>query len=86
MVMLFVTALYMGLMLNFTDSQSKPVCTKLNNLTASCNFGRWFDFIILGPKHSYFEPTDPEGIFTTLSAVLTAYGGYYFSLIMQKHK
>lgn len=32
------------------------------------------------------EPTDPEGIFSTLSALLTAYGGYRFCLIMKDFK
>lgn len=31
-------------------------------------------------------PNDPEGIFTTLSALVTTYFGYYFSLIMKDHK
>lgn len=29
------------------------------------------------------KPTDPEGIFSTLSSLLTAYGGYWFCLVMR---
>ena len=31
-------------------------------------------------------PNDPEGLFTTLSAFLSAYAGYYFCLIMMDNK
>lgn len=31
-------------------------------------------------------PNDPEGLFTTLSAFLNAYAGYYFCLIMLDNK
>lgn len=82
MIIAFLTATYISLMLCFEDG---PDCNRLNNLTQHCNFTRWLDLKILTYDHM-MKPTDPEGIFSTLSSLLTAYGGYYFCLIMKDLK
>lgn len=60
-------------------------CKYPHNLGSHCNFTRWLDMKILTYNHM-LKPTDPEGLFSTLSALLTAYGGYYFCLVMREHK
>lgn len=82
MIIAFLTATYMGLMLNFVDGSE---CNRLNNLSKHCNFTRWLDLQVLTFDHM-MKPTDPEGIFSTLSSLLTAFGGYYFCLVMKEHK
>lgn len=64
-------AVYIGLMMSFQDG---PACTLENNLTKNCNFSRWLDLKIFTDKHM-MGPTDPEGLFPTLSSLTTAYGG-----------
>jgi predicted acyltransferase len=56
-----------------------------SHLTPECNFGRDIDSAIFGDKH-LMQPTDPEGILSTCTSVVTSLGGYFVSLIMQKHK
>jgi predicted acyltransferase len=82
MVMVFLTAVYVSLMINFEEDGD---CNRANNLTEMCNFTRWLDIKVITYDHMY-KPTDPEGIFSTLSALLTAYGGYYFCLVMKDFK
>lgn len=82
MLVTFLMATYMGLMLSFEDGAA---CTRQNNLSKRCNFSRWLDLQIFTDKHM-MNPTDPEGLFPTLSSITTAYGGYLFSLMMKDFK
>lgn len=68
-------------MLTFENSD----CPHELNLTRECNFGAYADQKIFGEFHMIY-PNDPEGLFTTLSAFLNAYAGYYFCLIMLDNK
>jgi predicted acyltransferase len=55
MFVALMSALYMGLMLSFSDG---PDCTKLNNLSQICNFTRWLDMKTIQYDHM-MKPTDP---------------------------
>jgi len=62
-----------------------PDCGKAV-LTEECNCGSYFDRAILGKKLMRdFWPCDPEGLFSTLTAVGTTFIGYTFSRIMRKY-
>ena len=80
MVVLFLNVAYLTLMLSFDKD-----CQRADNLGSRCNFTRWLDIQLFTTNH-ILNPTDPEGIFSTLSALLTAYGGYHFSTTMKAHK
>jgi len=82
MFVVLMSALYMGVMISFEDGAN---CSRLNNLSKLCNFTRWLDLKVIHYEHM-LKPTDPEGIFSTLSSLLTAYGGYLFCLIMKDNK
>lgn len=45
-----------------------------NNVTPTCNFGRYLDNLIFTPNYM-MKPTDPEGLFTTLGAFVTTFIG-----------
>lgn len=87
MLVVLLSALYMGLMVNFEDDGTDGLmtCNRLNNLSKLCNFTRWLDMKVLHYEHM-LKPTDPEGIFSTLSSLMTAYGGYWFCLVMRDCK
>ncbi|KAL0228169.1 hypothetical protein RCL1_004312 [Eukaryota sp. TZLM3-RCL] len=56
-------------------------------LTPECNFGGYFDTMIWGSNHNYRKGSfDPEGLFTTLSAVLTSFLGYFLGRTVVAHK
>ena len=55
-----------------------------------CNFGAYLDQSIFGTtvfnddEYNYmFAPTDPEGVFTTLTAFINVFTGMFYSLIMR---
>lgn len=77
LVVVLLSSVYTCLMLWFHID-----CDRENNLSSHCNFTRWVDLKILTYNHM-LKPTDPEGLFSTLSALVTAYGGYYFCLVMR---
>jgi hypothetical protein len=83
MLIVVFISIYTGFMVSYTDPSR--ACTRQNNLNNICNFQRWFDLKILTYNHM-FKPTDPEGLFSTLSALFTAFGGYYFCLVMKDCK
>lgn len=70
-------------MVTFTNQEIG--CSTENNLTPFCNFSGYIDRMILTTQH-ILRVTDPEGIFSTLSSLLTTYAGYFFSLIMLRYK
>lgn len=69
---------YLGLMLSFDGSESiGPQCSKSNNLTDHCNFAGYVDHLILTDGHCWKGGyTDPEGIISTMGAIITTYMGY----------
>lgn len=55
-----------------------------------CNFGAYLDQSIFGTtvfnddEYKYmFAPTDPEGVFTTITAFINVFTGMFYSLIMR---
>ena len=58
------------------------------NLSASGNVVRVVDLAVLGKSHMYTqatnEKTDPEGLLSTLPAVVTALAGYWVGLFIQR--
>jgi len=58
------------------------------NLTNTGNFQRIFDQAVFGANHLYTqgrsEPTDPEGLLSTLPAVVTTLLGYWTGLLIQR--
>lgn len=60
-------------------------CPHAHNYEKFCNFGGYIDRNIFGKNHMIY-PNDPEGLFSTLSAFLNGYLGYWFCLIMQDNK
>lgn len=56
-------------------------------MTDKCNFAGHVDHLILTDHHCWKGGyTDPEGVFSTIGAILTTYMGYVFSLIMGQYK
>ena len=80
MFIILMSAMYLCFMVSFSIDCEYP-----HNLKKDCNFTRWLDMKVFTYNHM-LKPTDPEGLFSTLSALLTAYGGYYFCLVMREHK
>ena len=60
-------------------------CPHSQKFSKFCNFGAYLDRKMFG-EHQMIYPNDPEGLFTTLSAFLNGYIGYWFCLIMQDNK
>ena len=58
------------------------------NLSPDGNVVREVDLAILGPSHMYTqatsEKTDPEGLLSTLPAIVTALAGYWVGLFIQR--
>ena len=73
---LYVT--YLAVMISFGGaSRLGPNCSKDNNLTDKCNFAGFTDHLILTDAHCFKGGyTDPEGLFSTLGAIITTYMGY----------
>ena len=61
----------------------------LKNLSPEGNLVRLIDQAVIGTHHLYtqgtVEKTDPEGLLSTLPAVVTALSGYWAGLFIQKH-
>lgn len=70
-------SIYMG----FSFGYKIPHCGN-NHTTPTCNFGEYLDHKIFGQKFMRL-PTDPEGIFTTLSALTNCFCGLFFMKIMK---
>ena len=87
-VMLGLYLVYLALMLTFSGADTlDPSCDRSNNLTERCNFAAFVDHLILTDDHCYkWEYTEPEGLFSTIGAIITTFLGYIFSLIMAKQK
>lgn len=86
--MLVLYMVYLSLMLSFKGSDDVGSgCSKSHNLTDRCNLAGYLDRKLLTPahmlKHVY---TDPEGLFSTIGAIITTYMGYMYSLLMSRHK
>lgn len=81
-------AVYLSLMVSFNGGEDAGHgCNKENNLTDMCNYAGYIDRLILTPAHMLKRVyTDPEGIISTIGAILTTYMGYYYSLIMGRYK
>jgi predicted acyltransferase len=79
---------YLALMITFGGADRLgPDCTKDNNLTDRCNFAGFVDHLILTDNHCWRGGyTDPEGIVSTMGAILTTYMGCEYSLIMGRYK
>lgn len=57
------------------------------NLSAEGNFAGYIDRMILGTQHLYQGgPFDPEGLFSTIPAVVTVLIGYFTGLWLQKQQ
>ncbi len=56
------------------------------NLTPEGNFGAYLDRLILTPAHLYKGgPFDPEGLFSTLPAIVTVLAGYFTGEWLRVH-
>jgi predicted acyltransferase len=64
-----------------------------SNLSPGGNLVRVVDRALIGPEHMYTydanthslkEPTDPEGLLSTLPAIVTALMGYWTGLVLQR--
>ena len=88
LVMFGLYLAYLALMLTFTGADIlDPSCDRSNNLTERCNFAAFVDHLILTDDHCYkWKYTEPEGLFSTIGAIITTFLGYIFSLIMAKQK
>jgi len=59
----------------------------VGNLTAEGNLGAYIDSILLGKQHLYKGgPFDPEGLFSTLPAVVTVFTGYFTGLWLREQQ
>jgi len=69
---------YLALMISFDGHDSLDAsCNRLNNLTKSCNFATLVDKNIFTTAHCWRgQCPDPEGIFSTIGALITTYMGY----------
>ncbi|EAS02013.2 heparan-alpha-glucosaminide N-acetyltransferase, putative (macronuclear) [Tetrahymena thermophila SB210] len=56
-----------------------------NNVTPTCNFGRYLDMQIFTLNYM-MKPSDPEGLFTTLGALVTTFIGLCYGLALQEFK
>jgi predicted acyltransferase len=56
------------------------------NLSHEGNVAGWVDRAVLGPNHMYSgdRVTDPEGLLSTLPAIVTALLGYWIGLFIQR--
>ena len=79
---------YLVVMISFEGAEILDIsCGKANNLADRCNFAGYIDHLILTDNHCFKGGyTDPEGIFSTIGAIITTFMGYIFSLIMSKYK
>ena len=64
--------------------------SKINSKTTfSTNFGRDIDLFILGENHMWHGKKiafDPEGLLSTLPAIISVVSGYLLGLLIQKYK
>jgi predicted acyltransferase len=54
------------------------------NLTPEGNVVRVVDQAVIGPKHLYSDPTDPEGLLSDLPSIVTCLLGYWVALFIQR--
>jgi predicted acyltransferase len=85
-IMLILYLVYLSLMISFEGGDILG-CSKENNLTDPCNIAGYIDRKVFTfdhmLKHVY---TDPEGLFSTIGAIITTYMGYEYSILMSKYK
>lgn len=76
--MLGLYLLYLTLMVSFNGNDFfGPQCNKQNNLTPRCNFAGFVDQSVFTTSHCWRgHCPDPEGIMSTIGAILTTYMGY----------
>ncbi len=75
-------AVYLYAMYGYAGPQFNP-----GDLTPEGNAGATFDQLILGMQHLYRDgPFDPEGLLTTLPAILSTYLGYLFGMVLVKEE
>jgi predicted acyltransferase len=60
-----------------------PGCDR-GDLSKQCNPGGYLDYQVLGAY--MIHPTDPEGLFTTLTATVTSLLGFEFGLLYQNER
>ena len=86
--MFAVYCVYTALMVSFDGQDSLgPNCNRANNLSFPCNFAGYVDQLIFTSSHCFrTQCPDPEGLMSTLGAILTTYLGYEYSLLMKQYK
>lgn len=75
-----ILAFYMG----FAYGYKIPHCGD-EHTSQTCNFGEYLDHKVFGTKFMH-NPTDPEGLFTTLPALMNCFCGLFFMLIMRQKR
>ncbi len=84
-------AIYLGFMYGYpVPPFADDILCGRGQVDEYCNFGAYLDQSIFGREvyndyeYTYmFAPTDPEGIFTTLSAFINVFNGMFYSLLMK---
>ena len=79
--MALLIPVYLSMMLTWSDESIG--CPKENNLDPFCNFAGYVDRTVFSQAH-IMEFTDPEGLISTLTAVLPTYIGYLMGLMVIK--
>ncbi|TNV78348.1 hypothetical protein FGO68_gene9719 [Halteria grandinella] len=65
---------------------SEIICGRAK-LNEECNFGGFIDRMVFGNNSKWMiYPSDPEGLFTTLSSLINAYAGLVFGRMLQQKK
>jgi len=82
-IMAAFLVIYAALLLSWEDPSIG--CYRNNNLDPYCNLAGYIDRAVFTEAH-IMEKTDPEGLFSTLTASFTTFVGYCFGLMLLKHK
>jgi predicted acyltransferase len=78
-------ALYLGFMYGYPvpPFDARNLCGR-GVVTPECNFDGYLSRLMFGNSSKYmFYPFDPEGLFSTLTALLNTFSGLCFSLLMR---
>jgi predicted acyltransferase len=84
-------AIYVGFMYGYkVPAFNQDITCGRGKVDIYCNFGAYLDRSIFGTQvydeeeYKYmFAPTDPEGVFTTITAFINVFAGMFYSFLMR---